>query len=84
MTAATADAQTPAPGDLTARQWAARHNALLGRGAADDDPRVAECRAALAYWRCRTVIDAERDQLAPADAAALADSLGGGATTMRT
>ncbi|MGV9713333.1 hypothetical protein ACWDTI_22015 [Gordonia sp. NPDC003424] len=79
MTAATADAQTPAPGDLTARQWAARHNALLGRGAADDDPRVAECRAALAYHRVRRVIVAERDALDPADAAILQ-----GALTMRT
>ena len=49
--------------------------ALVGRGAADDDPRVIGCRAALAFHRVRRVIDAERGHLDPADADALQEAL---------
>jgi hypothetical protein len=41
----------------------------------DTDPRVIECQTALAYWRCRRVIDAERSNLDPAHIPALADML---------
>ncbi|WP_231894734.1 hypothetical protein [Gordonia sp. 852002-51296_SCH5728562-b] len=70
--------------DLPASRWSGRLAALSRAGVPDDDPRQVRAREALAFHRCLRVIDAERDQLAPADAAALADSLGDGATTMRT
>jgi hypothetical protein len=36
---------------------------------------VIACREALSYWRCRRVIDAEREHLAQAHVPALADML---------
>jgi hypothetical protein len=41
----------------------------------DNDPRVIEWHNALAYWRVRRVIDAERGQFAPEHVPALADML---------
>ena len=65
----------PASADLSASQWSAKLAALVGRGAADDDPRVIGCRAALAFHRVRRVINAERGLLDPADADALQEAL---------
>ncbi len=59
--------------------WRARLAAFKSRAVPDDDPRVVECHAALAYWRVRKVIDAERASLRPEDADALADELAGSA-----
>lgn len=55
--------------------WKTRRAALLSHGAELDDPDVVECDQALAYWRCRRVIDAERHQLHPDHVPALADML---------
>lgn len=63
------------PAALTPGQWSGRLAALRSRGAADDDERVAECVAALAYWRVRRVLDADRHHLDPAHVPALADML---------
>ncbi|MCH9730839.1 MAG: hypothetical protein K0U84_14385 [Actinomycetia bacterium] len=65
------------PSAFTPSQWAARLAALKSRFAADDDPRVTECRAALSFWRTRRVIDREVDQLAPGGVEALIDRLRG-------
>ncbi len=67
--------QATDPGALSPAQWTGRLAALRSRGATDDDPRVREADAALAYWRCRRTIDAERDRLNPAHVPALADML---------
>ncbi|AQA05025.1 hypothetical protein BVC93_24405 [Mycobacterium sp. MS1601] len=63
------------PASRSASSWASSQAALKGRGVPDSDPRIVECRAALAYWRCRTVIDRERGNLDPAHVPALADML---------
>jgi hypothetical protein len=63
------------PAARSAASWSARLANLVGRGAPDDDRDVVECRNALAYWRVRRSIDAERDLLAPAHIPALADML---------
>lgn len=63
------------PAALTPSQWSARLAAFLSRGRGSNDPDVIACRSALSYWRCRRVIDAERDQLAAAHVPALADML---------
>jgi hypothetical protein len=63
------------PAALTPSQWSARLAAYLSRGRDDDDPGVIACREALAFWRCRRVIDAERENLAPGHIPALADML---------
>ncbi|MCA2359582.1 hypothetical protein JF723_22950 [Mycobacterium intracellulare] len=63
------------PTALTPAQWSGRLAAYLARGRGNDDPAVAACRAALSYWRCRRVIDAEADALDPAHADALAARL---------
>jgi hypothetical protein len=54
------------PAALTPSQSSARLAAFLARGRGNDDPEVIARREALAYWRCRRVIDAERGQLATA------------------
>jgi hypothetical protein len=51
------------PATMPPARWQARHAALKAHGVPDTDPRILECHAALAYWRCRRVIDAERGQL---------------------
>ncbi|MDQ1249248.1 MAG: hypothetical protein QG597_3622 [Actinomycetota bacterium] len=63
------------PAALTPSQWSARLASFLSRGRRNDDPDVIACREALAYWRCRRVIDAERDHLSRAVIPALADML---------
>jgi hypothetical protein len=63
------------PATMPPARWQARHAALKAHGVPDTDPRILECHAALAYWRCRRVIDAERGQLAPEHIPALADML---------
>ncbi|BBX92723.1 hypothetical protein H5U98_15705 [Mycolicibacterium boenickei] len=68
-------AATVDPASRTASSWSSTLAALKSRGVPDTDPRVLECQTALAYWRCRRVIDAERDNLNPAHIPALADML---------
>jgi hypothetical protein len=63
------------PAALTPSQWSARLAAFLSRGRGNADPDVIACREALSYWRCRRVIDAEREHLAAAHVPALADML---------
>lgn len=63
------------PAALTPSQWSARLAAFLSRGRDNTDPDVIACREALSYWRCRRVIDAEREHLAPTHVPALADML---------
>lgn len=63
------------PGSRAPAQWSGSLAALRSRGATNADPRVAECLAALAYWRVRRVLDADRDHLNPAHVPALADML---------
>lgn len=55
--------------------WRARRAGLISHGATLDDPRVVECDQAMAYWRCRRVIDTERELLDPRHVPALADML---------
>jgi hypothetical protein len=59
--AATAIVGPSDPAELSPPQWQARHAALRSRGAADDDPRVLECLAALSYWRCKRTLDREAE-----------------------
>jgi hypothetical protein len=66
---------TADPASRTPAQWSARLAALKSRAVPDDDPRVAECVAALSYWRCRRVIDAERGSLVPDHLDALVSQL---------
>jgi len=78
MTTAAPARPTPVladPAALTPAQWSARLAAYLSRGRGNDDPEVLACRAALSYWRCRRVIDAERDMLDARHVPALADLL---------
>ncbi len=63
------------PASRPAASWQARYAALKSRQVGDTDPRVTECLSALAYWRCRRVIDAERDHLSPQHVPALSDML---------
>ncbi|MCF6386538.1 hypothetical protein L2K20_06105 [Mycobacterium sp. MBM] len=63
------------PGSKSPPQWQSRLAALLGHGRKPDDPDVIECREALAYWRCRRVIDAEVDQIGPAGVERLIEAL---------
>lgn len=46
--------------------WVGRLAVLKSRGAPDDDPRVVECRQALAYYRLRRAVAAESGQLSRA------------------
>jgi hypothetical protein len=73
MTALTATIADPAA--MPPSGWKARKASLLSHGASPDDPRVLSCDGALSYWRCRRVIDRERDQLHPEHVPALADML---------
>lgn len=57
---------------LSPSQWGSRLAALQVHGATDTDPRVTEARAALAAWRVRRVLDAERGALLPAHTELLA------------
>lgn len=47
------------PLSKTAASWSARYAALKSRNVTDDDPRAAECVAALSFWRMKRTIDAE-------------------------
>ncbi|MBI3213150.1 MAG: hypothetical protein HYZ38_04960 [Mycobacterium sp.] len=55
------------PTALTPGQWSGRLAGFLARGRGNDDPDVIACRKALAYWRCRRVIDAEAGQISAGD-----------------
>jgi hypothetical protein len=63
------------PATMPPARLQARHAALKSHGVPDDDPRILEVRAALAWWRTRRVIDAERANLHPDHIAGLADML---------
>ena len=63
------------PGALTPIQWATRLAAYSSRGRTHDDPVMLTCQRALAYWKVRRVIDAERGQLDPAHLDALTAAL---------
>lgn len=63
------------PAARTASSWSSTLAALKSRGVPDTDPRVIECHTALAYWRVRRVVDAERGNLASEHIAALSDLL---------
>ncbi|BBY67762.1 hypothetical protein [Mycolicibacterium helvum] len=75
MTATISCTYATDPGTLTPAQWSGRLAALRSRGATDTDMRVAECLAALAYWRVRRVLDADREHLNPAHVPALTELL---------
>lgn len=60
------------PASRSASSWGARLAALRSRHVTDDDPRAAECLAALAFWRCKRVLDAEAPHLVPEHAGVLA------------
>ena len=47
------------PMTKSAASWSARYAALKSRNVTDDDPRAAECVAALSFWRMKRTIDAE-------------------------
>lgn len=49
----------PEPHELPARSWSARLAALISHCVSQDDPRVQECRAALAYHRGRRALDTQ-------------------------
>ncbi|MFA4052530.1 hypothetical protein [Mycobacteroides chelonae] len=66
---------TADPASRSASSWSARLAALKSRQVPNDDRRVVECNAALAYWRCRRIIDTERELLDPRHVPALADML---------
>ncbi|NVN51697.1 hypothetical protein [Mycolicibacterium hippocampi] len=63
------------PSDMSPARWQARHAGLKAHGVPDDDDRIIECLAALAWWRVRRVVDRERELLAPQHVDALADML---------
>jgi hypothetical protein len=67
--------QTLDPGERPPISWSTTLAVLNRNNVPDSDPRIAECRAALAYWRVRRVIDKERDGLRPEYVPALADML---------
>lgn len=63
------------PASRTASSWSSTLAALKSRGVPDTDPRVIEAHTALAYWRVRRVLDAERTNLDPTHIPALGDML---------
>ena len=63
------------PASRSAASWNGTLAALKSRQVPDDDPRVIECLAALAFWRCKRVIDAEAPHLVPEHAGVLAELL---------
>ncbi|MFD6677653.1 hypothetical protein ACFWDA_25250 [Rhodococcus zopfii] len=50
---------TTKPCEISASTWAARLAGLVRQGADESDPRVTECRAALAYWRGKNALGPE-------------------------
>jgi hypothetical protein len=67
------------PASRSAASWNGTLAALRSRQVPDDDPRAIECLAALAFWRCKRVIDTEAAHLVPEHAGVLAELLRGGA-----
>lgn len=59
------------PAILSPIQWGTRLASFKSRMVDESDPRVVECRAALAYWRCRRALDAEHGHISPAHLDAL-------------
>ncbi|OMC05676.1 hypothetical protein A5735_05020 [Mycolicibacter heraklionensis] len=56
-------------------QWRSELGGLKSQGLGEDDPQVRDCRAALAYWRVRKVIDEVAGKLSPAGVDALTAQL---------
>lgn len=63
------------PASRSAASWNGTLAALRSRQVPDDDPRVMECLAALAFWRCKRVIETEAPHLVSEHAGALAELL---------
>lgn len=55
--------------------WQSRLEALKSRSVPEDDPRVTECRRALAFWRVRRAVEAERAVLGDDGVSAVDDLL---------
>ncbi len=51
------------PDEKSSAQWQTRLAALVSRGAGRDDPRAAQCRSALAFWRVAKIVAAQADDL---------------------
>ncbi|OQZ88807.1 hypothetical protein BST11_21020 [Mycobacterium alsense] len=51
------------PESRPSASWAGRLAVLKSRAVPDDDPRIIECRQALAYHRVQRAINAETGQL---------------------
>ena len=66
---------TTDPASRSAGSWNGTLAALKSRKVPEEDPRVIECREALAFWRCKRVIDAEAGHLVPEHAGVLAELL---------
>lgn len=49
------------PSHLPAASWQSRLAALSGRGVPDTDPRMVQCRRALAFHRAAKAVTAERE-----------------------
>lgn len=63
---ATVECMTTVVADLSskpARVWRSELGSLKARGVGDDDKRVRECRAALAFWRIKSAFDSVKSDL---------------------
>jgi hypothetical protein len=69
--------QTLDPGERPPISWSSALAVLKKQDVPDSDPRIAQCRAMLAYWRIRRVTDAEIDSAIMAELAVL-DETGDG------
>lgn len=63
------------PGEFHAASWRSRLASLKSRGAADGDPRVVECRQALAFLRVSKAIDTAVGELSATDVDQLVEAL---------
>ena len=68
---------TTDPARRSASSWSATLAALKSRRVPDTDPRVIECREALAYWRVSRAVNAEQGHLSRAGADRLVAALRG-------
>lgn len=63
------------PSSLPATSWQSRLAALSGRGVPDTDPRMVECRRALAFHRAAKAVTAEREVFGEVGVSALRELL---------
>jgi hypothetical protein len=47
------------PASMSASSWGSKLAGLRSHRVPDDDPRIAQCEAALSYWRLRSRLDRE-------------------------